>query len=67
MISDYDAETMTMHATNVAEKTDALERAKTGRDDFVRKLLEKGARPTEIGRLAGLSRERIYQIKDGRR
>lgn len=67
MISDYDAETLALHTANVADKTQALETAKTDRDEFVRELLRKGARPTEIGRLAGLSRERIYQIKDSRR
>jgi DNA-binding phage protein len=67
MISDYDAETLALHTANVAEKTEALEEAKNSRDQFVRELLGKDARPTELARLAGLSRERIYQIKDSRR
>ncbi|MCU1418746.1 MAG: hypothetical protein JWP32_2920 [Schumannella sp.] len=67
MISDYDAETLDLHRANVAEKTEALEQAKAGRDDHVRALLAKGVGPTELGRLTGLSRERIYQIKENRR
>lgn len=67
MINEYDAETLELHKANVAEKEQALEKAKAGRDDHVRALLAKGAGPTELGRLSGLSRERIYQIKDRRR
>lgn len=35
--------------------------------ELVRKALAEGIGPTEIARVAGLSRERIYQIRDGRR
>lgn len=67
MINDYDTETLELHKANVTEKEQALEIAKNGRDDFVRALLAKGVGATELGRASGLSRERIYQIKDRRR
>jgi DNA-binding phage protein len=37
------------------------------RDDMIRALLAAGERPVDLARDAGLSRERIYQIKDRRR
>jgi hypothetical protein len=37
------------------------------RDDLIRALLAAGERPTDLARAAGLSRERIYQIKERRR
>lgn len=67
MITPQDAATLAVHTGDVADAADALEVAKSRRDAFVRKLLRGGAGPTEVGRLAGLSRERIYQIRDGRR
>lgn len=67
MIDSYDTETLDLHRQNVEQKEAALEAAKTERDEFVRALLAKGAMPTEIGRVAGLSRERVYQIKQRRR
>lgn len=66
-ISEYDAETLDLHRQNVAAKEAALEQAKADRDEFVRGLLTKGAKPTETARIAGLSRERVYQIKERRR
>lgn len=35
--------------------------------ELVKRALSEGMGPTEIARIAGLSRERIYQIRDGRR
>jgi helix-turn-helix protein len=67
VINEYDAETLDLHRQNVAEKEQALAEAKSARDEFVRSLLAKGAKPTELGRTAGLSRERVYQIKQRRR
>lgn len=67
MIDEYDAETLAMHLENVQAKTEALDAAKTGRDDHIRAMLGKGAKPTELSKVAGMSRERIYQIKQHRR
>ena len=39
----------------------------TARDDLIRARLAAGASPTELAKEAGLSRARIYQIKDRRR
>jgi hypothetical protein len=50
---------------NEAEAT--LERVKAVRDAYVRDMLAQGAGPTDLARITGLSRERIYQIKSGRR
>lgn len=66
-LSEYDSETLDLHRRNVEEKEAALETAKADRDEFVRSVLGKGAMPTEVGRAAGLSRERVYQIKQRRR
>jgi hypothetical protein len=67
VINDYDAETLDIHRQLVDAKQAALDKAKNDRDEFVRDLLIKGAKPTELGRIAGLSRERVYQIKERRR
>jgi DNA invertase Pin-like site-specific DNA recombinase len=67
VINEYDTETLDLHRLNVTQKEAALEAAKRDRDEFVRSLLAKGAKPTELGRAAGLSRERVYQIKEHRR
>jgi hypothetical protein len=67
VINDYDAETLALHRQNVEQKETELEAAKAGRDEFIRDLLGKGSMPTEIGRVAGLSRERVNQIKQRRR
>lgn len=67
MINHYDTETLELHRQNIEQKEAALESAKSDRDDFVRALLGRGAMPTEIARVAGLSRERVYQIKQRRR
>lgn len=37
------------------------------RDAAIREALTAGARPVDVVRATGLSRERIYQIKGGRR
>jgi hypothetical protein len=39
----------------------------TRRDDLIRALLAAGERPTDLAQAAGLTRGRIYQIKDRRR
>lgn len=67
VINEYDTETLNLHRQNVEAKETALTDAKAGRDEFVRELLGKGVKPTELGRAAGLSRERVYQIKQRRR
>ena len=67
MIDEYDAETLRLHLANISEKEEALAAAIKGRDDQIRGMLRKGAMPTELGAIAGMSRARIYQIRDGRR
>lgn len=67
MIDPYDAETLRMHAANVEQKQEDLANAVEGRDDQIRGMLRKGAKPTELGALIGMSRERVYQIRDRRR
>lgn len=44
-----------------------IETVKEERDQRIRDLLESGASPTELAQATGLTRVRIYQIKDGRR
>ena len=67
MIDEADAETLSDHVALIEQRTAELAEAVKDRDDQIRAMLAKGAKPTELGRLAGMSRERIYQIKDGRR
>lgn len=67
MLTDHDRETLTMHAAKiVALKTD-IEAAARARDVDIRGALKAGASTVEIGGLTGLTRARIYQIRDGRR
>jgi hypothetical protein len=63
MISEYDAETLRLHAANVAETLASLNKATKDRDDAIRDILNAGGLPTETGRIVGLSRGRINQIK----
>lgn len=44
-----------------------IETVKQERDTRIKQLLETGASPTELAKASGLTRTRIYQIKDGRR
>lgn len=37
------------------------------RDHYIRQAIASGARVAELAELTGLSRERIYQVRDGRR
>lgn len=67
MIEPYDAETLQMHLANVAQKQDDLNTATRGRDEQIRGMLRKGAGPTALAALVGVSRARIYQIRDSRR
>ncbi|WP_157509577.1 hypothetical protein [Leifsonia sp. Root4] len=67
MIDEDDAETLAIHVALIEQRTAEVAEAVKGRDEQIRGMLAKGAKPTELGRLAGMSRERIYQIKDGRR
>ena len=67
MINKYDAETLLLHVANIEAKKEALTEAVEGRDEQIRGMLRKGAMPTELGNLIGMTRARIYQIRDGRR
>lgn len=50
-------------AQEIADLQARLDERATHRDDLILKGLSGGERPTDLGRAAGLSRERIYQIK----
>jgi len=52
---------------DLRQVVDQLAELTARRDDLIRELLAAGERPTDLARAAGLSRERIYQIKDRRR
>ena len=67
MINEHDAETLRRYLAQIQELQDALATAVEGRDNQIRGMLRKGAKPTELGNLAGMTRGRIYQIRDERR
>lgn len=52
--------------TEVRDKLDALDGLQDERAHLVRKALVAGARVVDIVNASGLSRPRIYQIRDGR-
>jgi hypothetical protein len=54
-------------ADNVEAAAQALSRAQAARDDTVREALDAGATVNDLMAPAGLSRERLYQIRDRRR
>jgi hypothetical protein len=54
-------------AAEVAAVTAALASAQLHRDDAVRQALTEGHTVAELMAPAGLSRERLYQIRDRRR
>ena len=62
MISPYDQETLQLMADAVTETKDAHTHAVQTRDDGIRSAVTAGAKPTELGRLLGLTRARINQI-----
>lgn len=51
----------------VRDKLDALDDLQDERARLVRKALTDGARVVDIAEASGLTRGRIYQIRDGRR
>ena len=51
----------------VANARKDAERAEADMADLIRLAVKAQVSVTEIARAAGLSRERIYQIRDGRR
>ena len=53
------------HALDAAEQ--AAEAARHDRDQAVRAAISAGARIVDITAITGLSRNRVYQIRDGRR
>lgn len=67
MITEENAATLKDWAD--ATKADETTARKTahGRDDAIRKALKIGAGVAEIVKLTGLTRARIYQIRDNRR
>ena len=55
---------------NRAKRQEAMEciaRIDAELAELIKRALAEGLGPTEIARIAGMSRERVYQIRDGRR
>lgn len=52
---------------NVEATANALDHAERERDEAIRAAIKAGASVISIAAAAGLSRARIYQIRDGRR
>lgn len=67
MLSDTDRTYLEGLATRIAEAEEAVAKLIADRDEAIRLALEGDGKPTELGRIFGLSRERVYQIKDRRR
>jgi hypothetical protein len=67
MLNEKDTKFIKNLATEVAALTAKLEEAKERRDEGVRVALDSGGGATELSRLTGLTRGRIYQIKEHRR
>ena len=63
MIGPIDTTSLEELSAYVVHAADVLTTSTAARDKFIRELLQLGATPTEIGRVANLSRERVYQIK----
>lgn len=54
------------NATILTEWVDNLKADAAGRDNAIREALKLGATAIELGKLTGLTRARIYQIRDGK-
>ena len=67
MLSDENARIVTEYAKKVTDLTEKLSKATADRDGVIRDALLVEAKPTELSRLTGISRMRIYQIRDRRR
>ena len=67
MLSDENAKIVTEYAKKVTILTEKLSKATAERDGIIRDALLGDAMPTELSRLTGISRMRIYQIRDRRR
>lgn len=67
MLNDKNTQFIKDLAGRVTELEAQLSAAKDVRDEGVRLALERGGGATELSRLTGLSRARIYQIKERRR
>ena len=65
MLSEENAKILTEYAKKVNDLTDKLSKATAERNNVIRDALGY-AKPTEISRLTGISRIRIYQIRDRR-
>lgn len=51
---------------DITDAAQAIASAIENRDDLIRRAIANGVPRTHIARAASLSRERIYQIRDGR-
>lgn len=67
MITDTDRAYLESLQADIDATDTRLMKLAADRDDAIRLALEVGAKPTELGLIFRLTRERIYQIKDRRR
>lgn len=67
VIKPFNAETLALHKAKIEHCERELVNAKAARDNFIRGMLEKGESPTETATAAGISRIRVYQIRDHKR
>lgn len=55
------------HRADIAHLREEIKAAEQDLANSVREAFEYGGSATKLARIAGLSRERIYQLRDGRR
>ena len=67
MLSESRALKLTAAADKVTTLAAELTAATEARNKTIRDLLLLGATPAELSQVTGISRMRIYQIRDGRR
>lgn len=66
VLSEVDRRYLEALAGRIAAAEEALAGLVVDRDEAIRIALDGDGKPTELARLFGLSRERIYQINRGR-
>jgi hypothetical protein len=67
MLERRDRDYLETLSDRITELTAQLDELTTTRDDAIRLALDGTAGPTELARIFGLTRARIYQIRDHRR
>lgn len=66
-MSDLIREAVQRHAFMLAERERAVEREREDLAVAIRTALSSGVPAAEVAELAGISKARVYQIRDGRR